>query len=413
MKLIKKTYLHTSIWLLPVIIIGGIFCFYMIKYVIYEETDEFLTYEMERLVNYYKTNNNLPEFHKVAHIIEDLKYDTPVFKDTLILEPGDNEMVPHRELYFSINHKGRDFTIVMRHLLPGNDDILRGTVFIIIGLLFLISLILFFMVNLISVKIWKPFYKTLDSLTKYQITEPLPEFPKSAIDEFNTLNGTVKNLLKKISRDYQRTKEFNENASHELQTHLAIIRANTEKLLNASLQNNNNPEQIQAVLNATVKLSKVQKSLLLLSKIGNLEYNHNISLDISDIIHQSLSLFQETIVIRNISLNKNIENSIQFMDAGLAEILVNNLLKNAVKYNIQDGYISIVLEQSLLIIENSGLPFSGNPKTLLERFTIGDKGNLGIGLSIVKEICELYNFKISYQISDNSTHKLSILFTPE
>lgn len=413
MKLIKRTYLHTVIWFLPVIIIGSIFCFYMIKYIVYEESDEFLTYEMDRLVNYYDQHSDLPEFHKVAIIIEGLKYDKPIFKDTLILEPGDNELVPHRELYFSIEHKGKDFTIVLRHLLPGNDDILEGTVFIVVGFFSLISLMLFLMVNNISGRVWQPFYRTLSAITKYQITEPLPVFQKSSIDEFNSLNDTIHGFLRKISLDYKRTKEFNENASHELQTHLAIIRANAEKLLNISQQNDINPKQIQAILNATIKLSNIQKSLLLLSKIGNLEYKNNINLNMSDVVNQSLALFQEAIEFRNISIKKSVENSFQLMDAGLAEIMINNLLKNAVKYNIQDGYISIILLQSSLIIENSGLAFGGKSDTLLERFSIGENGNLGIGLSIVKQICELYKFRITYHISNASIHTLSIHFKPE
>ena len=123
-------------------------------------------------------------------------------------------------------------------------------------------------------------------------------------------------------------------------------------------------------------------------------------------------LFQ-SLEIRNISITKNIEDSIQFMDAGLAEILVTNLIKNAIKHNIQDGYLSIIMNQSSFVLENSGLPFSGNPNTLLERFIKGEKGNIGIGLSIVKQICELYNFKITYQINDNTVHKLSIQFIPK
>jgi signal transduction histidine kinase len=385
----------------------------MIKYIVYEESDEFLTYEMDRLVNYYDQHSDLPEFHKVAIIIEGLKYDKPIFKDTLILEPGDNELVPHRELYFSIEHKGKDFTIVLRHLLPGNDDILEGTVFIVVGFFSLISLMLFLMVNNISGRVWQPFYRTLSAITKYQITEPLPVFQKSSIDEFNSLNDTIHGFLRKISLDYKRTKEFNENASHELQTHLAIIRANAEKLLNISQQNDINPKQIQAILNATIKLSNIQKSLLLLSKIGNLEYKNNINLNMSDVVNQSLALFQEAIEFRNISIKKSVENSFQLMDAGLAEIMINNLLKNAVKYNIQDGYISIILLQSSLIIENSGLAFGGKSDTLLERFSIGENGNLGIGLSIVKQICELYKFRITYHISNASIHTLSIHFKPE
>jgi signal transduction histidine kinase len=90
-------------------------------------------------------------------------------------------------------------------------------------------------------------------------------------------------------------------------------------------------------------------------------------------------------------------------------VLVNNLVKNAVKHNVQQGYISIHLNKKSLEIENSGLPHSGNPEIMFRRFAKGENGNSGIGLAIVKEICHLYNFKISYQIQE-TIHKISILF---
>lgn len=409
MKLIKRTYLYTFIWLLPVMVIGSIYCFYMIRHIIYEETDEFLTYEMERLVNYHKTNNILPEFHKVADIIEGKKVDPPLLKDTLLLEPGDNEMVPHRELHFSIIHKDKYFTIVLRQLMPGNDDIFRGTILIIAGLMLLITIILFLMLNSISGTMWKPFYKTLNTITKYRITDEVPVLDKSGINEFNILNETVHGLLKKISHDYKRTKEFNENASHELQTHLAIIRANTEKLLNDPVSKTNT-QKIRDILNATVKLSRAQKSLLLLSKIGNLEYNKKININLKDILHQILAIFNEAVDIRKISVNVNSEDCYQVMDPGLTEIMLTNLVKNAVKHNINGGFISIQLNQSKFMIKNSGLPYNGSPESLMDRFRKGTGGNLGVGLSIVKQICELYNFNISYQIAENSIHTISIDF---
>lgn len=180
--MIKRTYLETFLWLIPVLLIGSVFSFYMIKYIVYEETDEHLTYEMERLVEYHSRFNDLPEFHKVAGIIENLRLAEPQFRDTLIIELQDNEMIPYRELLFSINHDGQYFTIVLRHLLPGNDDIIEGTLLMMLGLFFLISLFLFLMVNFISGKLWSPFYKTLGILTKHRITEPVPVFPKSEID---------------------------------------------------------------------------------------------------------------------------------------------------------------------------------------------------------------------------------------
>jgi signal transduction histidine kinase len=97
------------------------------------------------------------------------------------------------------------------------------------------------------------------------------------------------------------------------------------------------------------------------------------------------------------------------MDAGLAEILINNLLKNAVKHNIQNGFINLKLTEKELIIDNSGADFKGDTDTLLQRFGKGENGNIGIGLAIVKEICELYNFSLDYSVSEK-THKISVIF---
>lgn len=167
---------------------------------------------------------------------------------------------------------------------------------------------------------------------------------------------------------------------------------------------------LQTIINAAAKLSVAQKSLLLLSKIGNLEYNKNTNLSLSEIVNNSLPLFQEAIEIRSIKVKKAIENCNLNIDAGLAEIMVNNLLKNAVKHNTQDGYIFIILSQKHLMIENSGIVFQDNPKALFERFATGKTGNLGLGLAVVKQICDVYNYKISYTV-DGNVHKIQVFFT--
>ena len=409
MKLIKRTYIYTSVALFPLLIIGSLFAFYMIEYISYEETDEFLTYEMERLINYHEQNNDLPDFHNVEDILEDVKYPKPVFKDTLLLEPGDNEMVPYRELRFSINHNGRDFTIIIRQLLLGRDDIAQGTLMIIFGLLFLFSLFVILTVNFAARKIWNPFYNTLNKIVTYKIRDPLPQFKNSGIDEFNTLNVTLKTFIKKISDDFLHNKQFNENASHELQTHLAVIKASTGKLLGNTEFTEEQLNELKKIHSAATKLSQAQKSLLLLSKIGNNEFGNNSNIDLAEILKSSLSFFEESIGLRQIKLHKEIKSCSVFMDAGLAEILINNLLKNAVKHNIQNGFINVKLNESELIIHNSGADFKGDTDTLLQRFGKGENGNIGIGLAIVKEICELYKFGLNYKVSEK-THQISVVF---
>jgi len=411
MDLIKKTYSLTALWMLPVIVLGSIFCFYMIRYISYEETDEFLNYEMERLAAYYQEFNELPEYSKVADIIPDLWYDTPVLRDTLILEPGDNELVPHRELRFSIQNKGKNYTIVLRQLLPGQDDIAEGTLFIIVGFVGLIAVSLIVILNMVNKRIWNPFYNTLGLLRNYKISDPMPSFRRSSIDEFEGLNNTLSNLLKKISDDYLHTKEFNENATHELQTHLAVIRTNTEKLINDPSGNFQNIPELHSIYSAVTKLSKAQRSLLLLSRISNREFINDTDVNLENVLRQSLSLYKEAIELRKIRVLEECSPVRLMMDAGLAEILMNNLIKNAVKHNTDEGFIHISLNSYELRISNSGQAFEGNPEDLMKRFSKGVHGNIGIGLAIVRQICEMYNFRIAYTISGKTEHVITIFFT--
>lgn len=409
MKLINKMYVYTAVWLIPFILIGSLFTVFMIEHIVYEETEEFLNYEMERLIEYHQLHNDFPDFTNVAALLEDVKYDKPFFKDTLLLETGDNEMIPFRELWFSIDHNDREITIILRHLLPGRDDIIEGTLLLVTGLMLLIALFLYLTVNLASGKVWAPFYKTLGILTRYKINDPVPELGKTDIAEFDTLNLTLKSLLKKLSDDYRHNKEFNENASHELQTYLAVIRANAEKLLDQKEENKEVAAEIGKIHSAALRLSQVQKSLLLLSKINNREFTNNVPLNLADLLQSSLETFTELIELREIKLTQTISVCMVTMDTGLAETLINNLIKNAVKHNVNQGYINVRLNNNSLTIDNSGKSFDGDTVEMLQRFAKGEEGNIGIGLAIVKEICDVYRFKLSYSVDENR-HRLKIRF---
>lgn len=410
MKLIKKTYLSTLKWLIPAVLIGTAYCYLMIEYIEHEETDEFLTYEMERLNAYHEENGALPEYHKVADIIPDVHYDTPIFKDTLLLEPGDNEMVPYRELRFSINHKGKDFTIVLRHLLLGHDDMLEGTLLIVTGLSIVFLLFILLALRNITGKVWNPFYNTLGKLLKYDISKPVQDLQTSKIDEFEQLNKVLTTLLNKISRDYQTNKEFNENISHELQTHLAIIRTNTEKLLNEVKQEKTDVKEIKSIYNSVNKLTQIQRSLVLLNKIENGEFNTPSDFNLKETIRQSLATFKEVIELKQIKLITTLEDCHLNMDIGLAEILISNLIKNAIIHNIEKGVIDIYLSEDVLIVRNSGTSYREDPKQLLNRFESGQEETTGIGLAIVDQICKVYGFQIDYTITKDLVHTISISF---
>jgi len=192
---------------------------------------------------------------------------------------------------------------------------------------------------------------------------------------------------------------------------LAVIKANAGKLLDKQQEDTQNIDELNKIYSAATKLSQAQKSLLLLSKINNMEFSNNVSLNLAQVLLSSFETFSEAINIREIKVTREIETCTVFMDAGLAGILINNLIKNSVKHNLQQGYITIKLTAEMLEIENSGPEFKGNPNSLLQRFSKGENGNIGIGLAIVKQICELYQFTLSYKISEKN-HKITVLLNP-
>lgn len=407
MKLINRTYIGSLLLSVPVIIIGTIFCFYIIRYINHEETDEYLTYEMHRITDYYNTHGILPEFNSINHIKYNVNYPHPQFSDTLLLETGDNEFVPYRQLCFSMEHKGEKHTIVLSHLLMGNDDILEGTLLIIVGLVFLTFIFQTLMIRLVNRRLWKPFYVTLSKLQSFRIDNAAPELTLTGTEEFDTLNKRLQLLLEKVVRDYKSNKEFNENASHELQTHLAVIRSRTESLINTSL--NDSPE-IHDIYRAANKLSQIQKSLLLLSKISNNEFSKEEQVNLKELVQNTLGIFEENFEIRNIRITTTLNDSPVFMDKGLAGILINNLVKNALRHNVENGYMDIVLDSRQLTVRNSGKPFSGNPELMFQRFASGNGESTGIGLAIVKQICDIYHHQVSFTIDMQTHYSLQIIF---
>jgi len=407
--LISRTLRQIAFVLLPVSILAGVFINHVIKAIAYEETDEYLTYEMDRIKRYHDIHQALPGLHSVDEILPVVDFFEPFFKDTLFFEIGDDEWIPYRELYFTLEANGQRKGVVLRHLLLGKDDIARGSVYIVIGLLLLFSMTVLVVVNVSAERIWQPFFDTLSRLKEYNVKDTIPEFERTDIDEFNRLNTTLRQMLTKMSRDYSRTKEFNENAAHELQTYLSVIKTSNEELLN--ILDPDSPAMIQAqkAYTAASRLSHIQKSLVLLSKIGNAEFDDFKPVALDTVVRQIMGDFKEVMDLREIRQQVDLIPLKLSMDHGLAVIMVSNLIKNAVKHNIEGGYLRVELTKQHLRIDNSGKPYNGDPAHLLGRFTRGEEGSTGLGLAIVKQICEVHGFGIHYAVQQGE-HQVTIRF---
>jgi signal transduction histidine kinase len=221
-------------------------------------------------------------------------------------------------------------------------------------------------------------------------------------------------MTDKAVDEYVAIKEFSENASHELQTPVAILRNKVEMLSETYIS------EEQAVLlgdmqNAIEKLSKIHRSLTLLAKLENNEYTVSEQIKFCKIAKDVLAAYEDRIGMKNISVKTSIDKSIMLkIHPVLADMLMNNLLGNAVRHNVQDGSIEVVLTQKKLVVKNTGLPPVMPTEELFKRFKKSNQcsDSVGLGLAIVKQICDVSGFGISYSYK-NQLHILQVDFQPK
>jgi signal transduction histidine kinase len=411
MKLIRKTIYQIALALLPVMLLSTIFINYTIRWIAFREADKFLAYEMEKVQRLHERTGDIPVVYGMSEVLYGQERQVTTYRDTTFISEIDGEDERYRELRFSLPDRstGDWVTVVLRQVTLSKDDIAKGSVYIILVLLLLVSGTILLVVNIQAERVWAPFFRTLKKLQGYQVQQPAPEFEESIIHEFGMLNQTVSGMLRKMSGDYRRVKELNENTAHEIQTHLAVIKACNEELLNILPFESKAIEQAKRSHLAATRLSHIQKSLTLLSKIGNKEFEAVTQVQPDEITIQILDEFQELLQLREIEVRADLKPHPVRMDYGLAVVLVSNLLKNAVKHNVDGGEIDVRYHAGRLVIRNTGKPYPGDPNELLRRFIRGDGGNTGLGLAIAHQICETYGFEISYDVA-GKWHKISIRF---
>lgn len=280
---------------------------------------------------------------------------------------------------------------------------------IIMGVL-LVSLSV--MLKVISKQIWAPFDDTLRRIEHFSLEqESLPLFLRSNIKEFNRLNSVLTKLIEKNLRSYKMQKEFTENASHELQTPLAIFQTKLDLLLQQPDLSEQQADIVQSLYEVSGRLARLNKDLLLLAKIDNRQYTQMEIVDVVQLTENMLPLLNG--FTQGTSINEDIQVKSLTVEANktLLESLINNLVVNAVRHNIANGEIFITIKPDKLIIANTSAEGILNKDLVFERFSRSSekiKGN-GLGLAIVKAICNFHGWNIEYQYNENR-HKFIVSF---
>lgn len=277
-------------------------------------------------------------------------------------------------------------------------------VVIVVGLLYLN--------RRLSSSIWKPFRDTLDQLKTFNLnSQRTIEFPVSDISEFEELNQSLYKLIERNISTYKTQKEFTENASHELQTPLAIIKNKLDLLLQDQDLTEKQYRIAEDMNKALTRSSRINKNLLLLAKIDNNQFDSSEVISFDQLLHQSIGILEEHFEQKSISVSESISKPVQISgNSILTEILINNLIVNAIRHTSPGGSISIRVTDSVFEVSNSGIE-KLNMEMLFKRFSklSTDNSGSGLGLSIIQEICRFHHWNISYRF-ENSHHIFTVKF---
>jgi signal transduction histidine kinase len=375
--------------------------------VLIHQLDDTLKIEEAEIMNHVKTRDRLPE---PANYRDQQISFTPSpaaikrkFINTHWFDPRHHQNRPFRQLLFSVVAGGQTYTVSVGKSEVETEDLLGWIVLITAGMILLLLGILFLAGRLLLRKLWRPFYDTLDAIRQFNLSSRKPLPPRDTkIEEFKSLDAAIEQMTHKILKDYEMLKNFTDNASHEMQTPLAIINSKLDLIIQDQGLEEKHLRQLQAMYDAVGRLSKLNQSLLLLTKIENNQFAHTDQVALTPLIEEKLLQLEDLTRARNLTVHTDLDKVSARMNAYLADILLNNLLVNAIRHNLEGGSLNILLQEDGLRISNTGPALHFDPAAIFDRFTKSNHSDgTGLGLAIVKQICDNYGFPLSYSYNNN------------
>ena len=281
------------------------------------------------------------------------------------------------------------------------EDIVEGMTIQIAFIMLLLLLAIAVTLRFIARRLWRPFDETLRRLEAFRLEEGrVPDLPETDVREFDRLNRVLRTLMDNSVASYRSQREFTENASHELQTPLAVFQSKLDLLLQQPNLSQRQAEIIQGLYENVTRLTRLNRNLLLLAKINNRQYEQMETINLDDFLNGQLSSLES--LTGNITLYKDFQTTLTIRaNRTLLESLVNNLVVNAVRHNHPQGEIGLTLTNSQLIVANTSDEPPLDEKLVFNRFyrTSEKTAGNGLGLAIVKAVCEYHGWKVNYLYS--------------
>jgi two-component system sensor histidine kinase ArlS len=376
-----------------------------------EDSDEALRLRKKEFLHYTLPTLQLDEiafWNKVNRDVtilpedQNLKGDSvfgQFFYDTL-----DAENEPYRVLLTPVTIEGRPFTFMARMNQIESEDFLNSITQLFVAVILMSLLGMYLITRWQSKRLWRPFYDTLTVMENFELEKSqFIELGGSKTLEFERLNLVLRKLMEKNRRAFALQREFVDSAAHELQTPLAIMQTQIDMMMQRQDLNEAQGEMLENLESSISRLQRLNKNLLLLSKMESQFYAANEDISVTAILKSLLPFFQEQAIAQQIAFQNTVSEDLRAMaNPALLEIAVSNLLLNAIRHNVFQGTVEIQLGKGKLRVTNTGIGEALPQDEVFQRFSkisSKSKGN-GLGLSVVKKIADLNHWRLSYCFED-------------
>lgn len=417
MKLLDKYNRISLITTVLVIIITGFVYYFTISFILTDQVDKDLLVEENEIFDYVKLNHRLPQVFKS----EDLKIifhaigsDTVVrrFINTQYWDAKDHERESGRALDSWVTVNGTNYSIHIIESKVETEYLIRLIFLITLGIILLLIVVLIIINRLLISNLWKPFYDMLRQIKRFNLTDQNSITGLSTgIEEFSDMNKEISAMSSRVRQDYLELKNFVENAAHELMTPIAVMNSKLDTLIQTGNLSEQQGALIGDMYGTMAKLTRLNKVMLLLTKIENKLINDQVLLDLKLAVETCCAEFQDIAADKGLRLHLNLEAAEILMSKTLLDILLGNLLSNAIRHNRLGGEISIILDNHTLVIQNTSKADTLDASVIFQRFHKSPESEgSGLGLTLARQICESYGFQLLYK-HESGFHTFTVLFS--
>ena len=414
MKLLSYTYRKLALLLFLLMAVWGVLFYYAIIDEVVDETDDTLENYGEILMesalhdpSILETEGSLMSFYKFTPISEEEgRHYRQVFYDATVYIELEDEDEPVRVMCTAFRMPdGQYYELKLMISILERDDMVEAMLWYL-GALFLLFLICTSIgIQLVLKGVFRPLHRLLDWLHCIQPGKEVPPLDNpTKIREFRQLSDAALDMGNRSYKAYEEQKQFIENASHELQTPLAIVRGKVELLAESEGMTEQQMEQLDEIYATLGRAVKLNKSLLLLSRIENGQYTEMEDVSVDEILDELLPDLMDIYEHKQVRLIRKREEQpfIIRCNHSLAQILVSNLVKNSLLHNREGGELQVLTTPTSLVIKNTGDVRLDGEK-LFRRFyhgMDGKKDSTGLGLAIARSIALSSSLKLTYEWQD-------------